>query len=68
MEAVGGLMTHGAVVAHEYGIPAIVSVDRATERLRSGQRIMLNGSTGEIRLLNAAGAPQPDSQSDSQSD
>ena len=50
---VGGLMTHGAVVAREYGIPAIVGVDRATERLRTGQRIALNGSTGEIRLLGA---------------
>jgi rifampicin phosphotransferase len=50
---VGGLMTHGAVVAREYGIPAIVGVDRATERLRTGQHVALNGSTGEIRLLDA---------------
>ena len=48
---VGGLMTHGAVVAREYGIPAVVGVDRATERLRTGQHVALNGSTGEIRLL-----------------
>ena len=60
---VGGLMTHGAVVAREYGIPAIVGVDRATERLQTGQRIALNGSTGEIRLLHAAGAPQPGTRS-----
>ena len=50
---VGGLMTHGAVVAREYGIPAVVGVDRATERLATGQLIALNGSTGEIRLLDA---------------
>ncbi len=50
---VGGLMTHGAVVAREYGIPAVVGVDRATERLQTGQLISLNGSTGEIRLLNS---------------
>jgi phosphohistidine swiveling domain-containing protein len=50
---VGGLMTHGAVVAREYGIPAIVGVDRATERLGTGQHVALNGSTGEIRLLDA---------------
>jgi pyruvate,water dikinase len=56
---VGGLMTHGAVVAREYGIPAVVGVDRATERLRTGQRIALNGSTGEIRLLGDAPAPGP---------
>jgi rifampicin phosphotransferase len=54
---VGGLMTHGAVVAREYGIPAIVGVDRATERLSNGQRVALNGSTGEIHLLDAPQAP-----------
>lgn len=48
---VGGMMTHGAVVAREYGIPAIVGVDRATQRLQTGQRIRINGSTGQIELL-----------------
>jgi pyruvate,water dikinase len=48
---VGGLMTHGAVVAREYGIPAVVGVDRATERLKTGQMIQLDGSTGRIVLL-----------------
>ncbi len=48
---VGGLMPHGAVVAREYGIPAVVGVDRATERLRTGRLITLNGATGEIREL-----------------
>ena len=36
---VGGMMTHGSVVAREYGIPAVAGVDRATERLQSGQRV-----------------------------
>jgi len=48
---VGGMMTHGAVVAREYGIPAIVGVDRATLRLQTGQRVRVNGSTGQIILL-----------------
>jgi pyruvate,water dikinase len=48
---VGGMMTHGAVVAREYGIPAIVGVDRATTRLHTGQWISMNGSTGQILLL-----------------
>jgi len=48
---VGGMMTHGAVVAREYGIPAVVGVDRATERLCTGQSIRLNGSNGVIELL-----------------
>ncbi len=49
---VGGMMTHGSVVAREYGIPAVVGVNQATSRLQTGQRIRVNGSTGEITLLN----------------
>jgi pyruvate,water dikinase len=48
---VGGLMTHGSVVAREYGIPAVVGVTQATQRLKTGQRIRLDGSTGRIDLL-----------------
>lgn len=48
---VGGLMTHGSVVAREYGIPAVVGVPQATTRLHTGQRIRLDGSTGQIALL-----------------
>lgn len=47
---VGGMMTHGAVVAREYGIPAVVGVNQATTRLKSGQRIRLDGSTGNITI------------------
>jgi phosphoenolpyruvate synthase/pyruvate phosphate dikinase len=60
---VGGLMTHGGVVAREYDIPAIVGVDRATERLRTRQRVALNGSSGEIRLLDREEAPGADTRS-----
>ncbi len=48
---VGGLMTHGAIVAREYGIPAVVGVHQATTRLQTGQIIQVDGSTGQIRLL-----------------
>ncbi|MEJ2746361.1 MAG: PEP/pyruvate-binding domain-containing protein [Anaerolineae bacterium] len=48
---VGGLMTHGSVVAREYGIPAVVGVDRATTRLHTGQRIRLDGSSGQIAII-----------------
>jgi len=48
---VGGMMTHGAVVAREYGIPAIVGVDRATLRLETGKLIHMDGSSGRIELL-----------------
>ena len=48
---VGGMMTHGAVVAREYGIPAVVGVHEATSRLTTGQRIRVDGSSGRIDLL-----------------
>ena len=48
---VGGMMTHGSVVAREYGIPAVVGVHEATTRLTNGQRIRLDGSAGTITLL-----------------
>jgi len=48
---VGGMMTHGSVVAREYGIPAVVGVDRATIRLKTGQRVRVDGSTGFIDIL-----------------
>jgi pyruvate,water dikinase len=48
---VGGMMTHGAVVAREYGLPAVVGVHRVTQRLRSGQRVRVDGSSGQVTLL-----------------
>ena len=48
---VGGMMTHGAVIAREYGLPAVVGVERATERIRDGQRIRVNGTDGYVMLL-----------------
>ncbi|GGZ21547.1 phosphoenolpyruvate synthase [Streptomyces inusitatus] len=48
---VGGLMTHGAVIAREYGLPAVVGVDRATRLIRDGQRIRVHGTDGYIEVL-----------------
>lgn len=48
---VGGLMTHGAVVAREYGIPAVVSVASAVERIRTGQRLRVDGTRGFVLIL-----------------
>lgn len=48
---VGGLMTHGAVIAREYGLPAVVGVEHATTRIRDGQRIRVNGTDGYVELL-----------------
>ncbi len=44
----GGAMAHGAIVAREYGIPAVVGVPGATERIKTGSRITVNGTTGTI--------------------
>ncbi|MEK4056962.1 phosphoenolpyruvate synthase [Paenibacillus sp. FSL F4-0087] len=48
---VGGLMTHGAVIAREYGLPAIVGVEKATQRIKDGQRIRVHGTEGYIEIL-----------------
>lgn len=48
---VGGLMTHGSVVAREYGIPAVVGVDRVTTRLHTGQRVRVDGSKGVVVIV-----------------
>jgi pyruvate,water dikinase len=48
---VGGMMTHGSVVAREYGIPAVVGVHQATTRLKDGQRIRIDGTAGKIVIL-----------------
>ncbi|MEV8436019.1 rifamycin-inactivating phosphotransferase [Actinosynnema sp. NPDC051121] len=48
---VGGLMTHGAVITREYGLPAVVGVERATLSIRDGQRIRVNGTDGYVEIL-----------------
>ncbi|RXY99875.1 phosphoenolpyruvate synthase [Fictibacillus sp. S7] len=48
---VGGLMTHGAVIAREYGLPAVVGVENATKLIKDGQRIRVNGTEGYIEVL-----------------
>ena len=48
---VGGAMTHGAVIAREYGLPAVVGVEQATRLIRDGQRIRVHGTEGYVELL-----------------
>jgi pyruvate,water dikinase len=49
---VGGLMTHGAVIAREYGLPAVVGVQNATNLIKDGQWIRVNGTEGYVELMN----------------
>ena len=48
---VGGLMTHGAVIAREYGVPAVVGVEHATRLIRDRQRIRVHGTEGYVEIL-----------------
>jgi phosphohistidine swiveling domain-containing protein len=47
----GGLMTHGAVIAREYGLPTVVSVENATRWIKDGQRIRVHGTDGYVEIL-----------------
>ncbi|MBX6363916.1 MAG: phosphoenolpyruvate synthase [Gemmatimonadetes bacterium] len=55
---VGGLMTHGAVIAREYGLPAVVAVEQATRRIRDGQRIRVHGTEGYVEILGQPSGPR----------
>ncbi|MDP4090373.1 MAG: PEP-utilizing enzyme, partial [Bacillota bacterium] len=48
---VGGLLTHGTVVAREYGIPAVVGITDATKKIKTGQRIRVDGNAGFVMIL-----------------
>jgi pyruvate,water dikinase len=51
---IGGTLSHGAIIAREYGLPAVLNVARATHRIRTGQLIRVNGSQGTVELLISA--------------
>jgi pyruvate,water dikinase len=48
---VGGLTSHGSVIAREYGLPAVVGVEGATLRIQDGQRIRVDGAEGTVEVL-----------------
>jgi pyruvate,water dikinase len=47
----GGLLSHGSIIAREYGIPAVVNVGPATRIIRTGQIIEVDANAGEVRLI-----------------
>lgn len=55
---VGGRLSHGAIIAREYGIPAVMDVAHATDRLHDGQWVRLNGQSGLVEVIEAPTAPQ----------
>ena len=46
----GGILSHAAVIAREYGVPAVLALEDATSRFKDGQRIILDGNRGEVRV------------------
>jgi pyruvate,water dikinase len=61
---VGGLMTHGAVIAREYGLPAVVGVQHATRLIRDGQRIRVHGTDGYVEILPESAPRSPAAESE----
>jgi phosphoenolpyruvate synthase/pyruvate phosphate dikinase len=58
---IGGFLSHGATVAREYGIPAVMNVIGATTRIHTGDRIRVDGSSGRIVLVDPAKVSQAQS-------
>jgi len=48
---VGGMMSHAAIVAREFGVPAVVNTVSATQRLKDGQLVEVDGSAGTVRII-----------------
>jgi pyruvate,water dikinase len=53
----GGLLSHGSVIAREYGVPAVANIPQATKRFKTGDQVLVDGSTGIVQLLEPA--PEP---------
>lgn len=52
---IGGAMSHGAIVARELGIPCVIGTESGTERLRSGDRLRVDGNSGEVKVIGRNG-------------
>ncbi len=55
----GGTVSHPAVLSREFGIPAVVGTSVATEQIKNGDRVRINGTTGEVQILAAAPSAAP---------
>ncbi len=51
---IGGVLSHGAIVAREFGIPAVVNVQKATQQIRSGDLLRVDGSSGQVTIIERA--------------
>lgn len=48
---IGGMMSHAAIVCREYGLPAVTATGTASTTIKTGQRLLVDGSTGEVTIL-----------------
>jgi pyruvate,water dikinase len=53
---IGGIMSHAAIVSREYGLPAVVGTGLATSRITTGQRLRVDGTNGQVTILDGNGA------------
>ena len=51
MTEIGGVLSHGAIVAREFGIPAVVNVQKATQQIRTGDLLRIDGSRGQVTIV-----------------
>ncbi len=56
----GGLLSHGSVIAREYGLPAVANIPHATRRFHTGDRVLVDGSTGVVQFLEPAQKEKPE--------
>ncbi len=57
---VGGQLSHGAIVAREYGLPAVMNIAGATNKFQNGQRVRVDGTKGDVLVLEEAIKPEPE--------
>ena len=48
---IGGMMSHAAIIAREYGMPAVVGTGHATKRIKTGDRVRVDGDAGTVKIL-----------------
>ena len=48
---IGGMMSHASIVCREYGVPAVIATGFATQKIETGQRLLVNGSEGTVKIL-----------------
>ncbi len=53
----GGMLSHGAIVAREFGIPAVAGIENATSIIKDGQRLFMDGDSGEVKIINRTDKP-----------